>query len=307
MKAIALFFIFFSSISLAGSMPRLHDNCTDLVSPFISENNTYSPFVTDKKYSKFIGLNSSDGVNISVKDLGSDKLNQLMLQSKGFLCLTGNERDLRKILSRKIASNKINIMAGIPSNGEGIRATWSHLRDTYSEDKINKYVKQMERARKAWGEQNIVEVSYTRSISQKIKDRINSSEIEQLDVIFAHNENGILRFEDGSVMDSSWIGKFNLKSNLPIILSCETYKHVDQFSGIVTSKRMDFEDTGVVVNNTLAALSKRDNLTVNDFVLELELQFSSLSELKHEKKVRVAIGVTATGGISLSLVVISED
>ncbi|WP_454441776.1 hypothetical protein [Vibrio bathopelagicus] len=294
------------TVFASSSKPSLYDNCGDMLSAFLSENNTYNPFVATNKFENYLDLRSGEGINISAEDYGGEGLSDLMKKSKGFLCITKNEKDLRHILKRKISPKKINIMAGIPNDGEGIRATWSHLRDTYNEDKITKHVKQMERAAKSWGNENIVIPSDGKTIAQTIINKIDSSGEGQLDVIFAHNENGILRFSDGSVIDSTWIGKFNLKSNIPIILSCETYKYIDNYSGVVTTKRLDFEDTGWAVNKALESLKNTDELTVKDFVLELEFQFSQLEDLRN-KKVRIALGATATGGISLTVIAISED
>ncbi|WP_281629324.1 hypothetical protein [Vibrio sp. St2] len=308
MRVLLFFLLCFSStiVLASSSKPSLYDNCHDMLSVFISDNNTYNSFLKDEEFENYLSLSKGQGINISEEDFGSEKLSRLMKESKGFLCLTGNERDLRKILDRKISHEKINVMAAIPNDGEGIRATWSHLRDTYSEDKIDKHVKQMVRATKSWGDENILRPPDGKTIAQTIIDAIKSSDSEQLDVIFAHNENGILRFSDGSVIDSTWFGRFNLRSNIPIILSCETYKYIDNYSGIVTSKRLDFEDTGWVVNQAIESLSNKEDITIRDFVMELEVQFSYLDELKN-KKVRVALGVTATGGISLTLLAISEE
>ena len=308
MRMFLVFILYFSStvVFASSSKPSLHDNCNDMLFAIIGDNNTYSSFLKSEEFENYLSLSKEQGINISEEDFGSENLSRLMKESKGFLCLTGNERDLRNILDRRISHEKINVMAAIPNDGEGIRATWSHLRDTYSEDKIAKHVKQMKRATKSWGDKNIIISSEGKTIAQTIIDAIESSGNEQLDVIFAHNENGILRFADGSVIDSTWFGRFNLRSNIPIILSCETYKYIDNYSGVVTSKRLDYEDTGWVVNQALESLSNKEEITINDFVVELEVQFSNLDELKN-KKVRVALGVTATGGISLTLLAISED
>ncbi len=77
----------------------------------------------------------------------------------------------------------------------------------------------MERALNLGGNENIVIPSDGKTIAQTIINKIDSSGEGQLDVIFAHNENGILRFSDGSVIDSTWIGKLLEKqyTNYPIM------------------------------------------------------------------------------------------
>ncbi len=224
---------------------------------------------------------------------------ELVRESKAYLCISGESLALAEALKRKIDPKRIRVLAALPETDLDIRATFTELRSSYDDDLMKRSIQQMKDAREHWPESSFLSAKPDESIRDQVVAASKSCRPDELIIIFAHNENGILRFPDGSLLDSQWLGRFNARSPMPVVLSCETLLAAPDAAGVKTLKRLDFKDTGIVISETLKRFQgKQDLQELGHIVRSLDEGFRGLEKAR-DTRLKVVLGISATGGITL--------
>lgn len=286
--------------------PRLTDDCTGLLGAIMSDYNKLPAKLTPKQIRQLSALDSDAALMLGKDAIATPEARQVLRKTGATLCWdTGEGGDYvtRRIMSRRLGSDHVRVMTALPTNEPQLRATFTSLSKSTDQGLMQRSLKQMQRAAAKWGDSVIP--SSTTKMADQVKKAAGETRPDGLLIVVAHNEQGTLRFPDGSTLLQDALGTFKSKGPLPIVLSCETAFRTSG-PGLKTLKSLDFEETAAVVKNAIKSAQESSDPSIGTLLRFMEHEFQSMARLR-QYKVRVVVTLTATGGISLGAIVLSKQ
>lgn len=320
MNSLAVCFALLSLVSTAGKerpslLPKNSDECIGAMRMLLDRGAIRLGSELEVETIDSLGKAASDDVIQiqSLTALNDPRIRAYLHATDAFLAVSRNEggRLLTMMaMDRAIDPSKVRVLAALPTSSSEVRATWSHLTATYDEEAIGSALRQMQSVRKVWPEEFVLRPVPDRSMAAQALEAISICEQDGLVILFAHSEAGILRFPDASLLDMRLLGAFTADAPMPVVLSCETLISAPSWTGVGTLRRLDFEDTGVALRDAIQGFRQASTGSLGTLLRLIEGGLQRRANMPARKArflLRCGVGVTATGGITLGVLDLSES
>lgn len=233
-----------------------------------------------------------------------------LAKSRTHLCFASPRevRVIEALLAAEVKQPKFFVL--LPNHPNEIRAVWNlpHEQD------VTLIARQMSKARPEW--EKLVDATIlggqpkkTESISDALRQAIPQRDSDSnLIVIFGHNEDGVIRCPDGSTITVLEIQRLAEKrQSTAIVLSCDTINVVPDGQGILTTKRLQFDETAKVLQIAQARLAGQPGHSMGAFLNEVEGAFGTVATEATRRAIKLSIGVSGTILTVVAVVLSSDD
>jgi len=250
---------------------------------------------------------SDDIITIRERDLASQEDLSTLHSTNGFLCLLNDNSNLdyvSRLLETQIGTPQI--IAILPNTEEGLRNIYGNLPNKLVEAALKQFRRVSDKLQILADVEVINEVHPTTAISETIKNEFQSNN-QNLVIILGHNENGKLKFSDGS--DILVEDLYNLHEyivNPRLVLSCETVRYASSTAkGIYTKRQLEYDEVTSALRILQFKIRESDeNITYGRYIRLIE---KALNHYHNSTKRKVKLIVSSIGGSLIIYVIIREN
>ncbi len=220
---------------------------------------------------------------------------------------SGAHRTMPTILEQPILGSP-EIIALLPNDANGVQKVFGKINDPAI---VNTTLNQMERTKTTLNTLENFQLSIetsreNTSIAKQIELEASSKENDML-IIIGHNDNGVLKAPDGSSVNINNVFKLLKESKRPaLILSCETINKSLSPDGVMTTRRLKFEEIAAALKMVDVKIGDYVEPKLSDYIVELENGLRS-SEVNTGKASKVILSIALGTLVVLVVVLVVDD